>query len=138
MEKRISLMFGLGLLAGLVAAPLFANPGGMRAKVPFDFVVAGKIFPAGEYRIIAVPHRVEIEDAGGRKLAVVLANEASAGAAGKRGEVIFHCYHEQCFLAEVWSTDYEHGQLVSSKSERDLVKQEPGRYVAVFGEPLNQ
>jgi hypothetical protein len=137
MVKRISLVLGLWLLAGLVAAPLFANPGGMKARVPFGFVVAGKTLPAGEYRIIAVPHRVDIQDASGRKLAVVLANETSEGAAGRRGKVIFHCYHDQCFLAEVWSTDYERGQLVNSKSEQELSKQESGKYVAILGEPFD-
>jgi hypothetical protein len=138
MGKRVSLIFGLWLLAELGTVPLLASPGGMKARVPFDFVAGGKTLPAGEYRIVAVPHRVDIQDASGRKLAVVLANETSAGAGSKRGKVIFHCYHEQCFLAEVWSTDYEHGQLVSSKSEQDLVKQERGKYVAVFGENIDQ
>jgi hypothetical protein len=138
MKNKVSLLFGLCLLTGLISAPVYAEPRGMKAKVPFEFVVGGKTLPAGEYRMIAVPHRVDIQDANGKKLAVVLANEISGGSAREYGKIIFHCYREQCFLSEVWSPDYEHGQLVSSRSEEDRVKKEIVNYVAVLGEKIDK
>lgn len=136
MNKQVFSMLGLCVLAIMVAAPSYAEPGGVKAKVPFEFVVGSRTFPAGEYRIVTVPHRVDIRDANGRKLAVVLANEISEGSVGENGKVIFHCYGEKCFLSEVWSPDYEQGQIVSSQSEQELVKKESSRYVTVVGEKL--
>ena len=138
MKNGIWFMLGLCLLAGPLSAPLSAEPGAMRARVPFEFVVAGKTLPAGEYRIVAVPHRVAIQDSNGRKLAVILSNETSTGSASKQGKLIFHCYSQQCFLSEVWSADYEHGQLVHTPSEEPLAKQESPKYVAVLGEQLDK
>src|ERR1700681_1086086 len=48
-------------------------------------------------------HQVNIRDAYGRKIAMVLANEISGRSAAPNGKIIFHCYSEQCFLSEVWS-----------------------------------
>jgi hypothetical protein len=132
MEKRVLVAFGLWVTAGLVSAAAYAEPGGMKAKVPFEFVAGGKTLPAGEYRIVAAPHRVDIQDAQGKKVAVILANEISGGEAGENGKVVFRCYREGCFLTEVWSPDYEHGEFVSSRTNKE--KNESGKYVAVLGE----
>ena len=138
MKTRNLLVFGLYMLTGLSSAPGYAEPGRMKAKVPFEFVVGGKILPAGEYQIVTVPHRVDVQDARGKKLAVVLANEISEGSAGADAKIVFHCYSEECFLAEVWTPDYEHGQLVSSRSEEQLAKKESIKYVAVLGEKVDK
>jgi hypothetical protein len=138
MNKQILYVFGLSLLTGMLSAQSHAEPGGMKAKVPFEFVFAGKTLPAGEYKFVAVPHRVDIQDARGKKLAVVLANEISDGSAGEDGKIIFHCYGEQCFLSEVWSPDYEQGQLVNSVAEEKLAKKENVKYVAVVGEKIQK
>jgi hypothetical protein len=138
MKNGISFTLGLCLLAGPLSVPLSAEPGAIRAKVPFEFVVAGKTLPAGEYRIVAVPHRVAIQDGNGKKLAVVLSNETSTGSSNKRSKLIFHCYSQECFLSEVWSPDYEHGQLVHAPSEEPLAKEESPKYVAVLGEKLDK
>jgi hypothetical protein len=46
----------LALLLCLVAAgfPAVAQSSGMRLSIPFDFLVAGKLFPAGQYRVVPV------------------------------------------------------------------------------------
>jgi hypothetical protein len=106
----------------------------MKPKVPFEFVFAGKTLPAGEYRFVAVPHRVDLQDLRGKKLALVLANEISGGSGGEDGKIIFHCYREQCFLSEFWSPDYEQGQIANSTAEEKLLKKENVKYVAVVGE----
>jgi hypothetical protein len=105
MSKQILSVFGLCLLAGVLPSPGHAEPRSMKPKVPFEFVFAGKTLPAGEYRFVAVPHRVDLQDLRGKKLALVLANEISGGSGGEDGKIIFHCYREQCFLSEVWSPD---------------------------------
>jgi hypothetical protein len=128
---------GLCLVAGLAAGSAYAAPGGMTAKIPFEFTAGSKTLPAGEYRIVATPHRVDIQDAKGNKLAVLLANEISDRSLGANPQLIFHCYRQQCFLSEVWSPDYEHGNLLTSHTEETLHKKESVRSVAVLGETPN-
>jgi hypothetical protein len=125
----------LCLVIGLAVAPAGAQSGGVQAKIPFNFTVAGKTFPAGAYTMIVVSHQVNIRDADGRKIAMVLANEISGQSVGANGQIIFHCYSEHCFLSEVWSPRHENGlQLFTPRSEADLVKKESGGYYfAVLG-----
>lgn len=114
--------------------PAYAQSGGVHAKIPFNFTVAGKTFPAGAYTMIVVSHQVNIRDADGRKIAMVLANEISGKSTGANGQIIFHCYSEHCFLSEVWSPTHEDGlQLLTPRSEADLAKKENGGYFAVLG-----
>jgi hypothetical protein len=133
--KRQTLPFAsLCLVVGLAVAPARAQSGGVQAKIPFNFTVAGKTFPAGAYTMIVVSRQVNIRDADGRKIAMVLANEVSGKSAGANGRIIFHCYSEHCFLSEVWSPTHENGlQLLAPRSEADLAKKENAEYFAVLG-----
>jgi len=133
--KRQTLPFAsLCLVVGLAVAPARAQSGGVQAKIPFNFTVAGKTFPAGAYTMIVVSRQVNIRDADGRKIAMVLANEVSGKSAGANGRIIFHCYSEHCFLSEVWSPTHENGlQMLAPRSEADLAKKENAGYFAVLG-----
>jgi hypothetical protein len=134
MKKQILSVASLCLAVGLAMAPAYAQSGGIRAKIPFNFTVAGKTFPAGAYTMIVGLHQVNIRDAYGRKVAMVLTNEISGRSAGVNGQIIFHCYGEHCFLSEVWSPAHENGrQLLSPRSERDLAKKVSGKSFAVLG-----
>jgi hypothetical protein len=139
MRKQILLIASLCLVIGLTVAPSYAEPGGVQARIPFKFTVAGKTFPAGEYTMIVGSHQVNIRDAYGRKIAMVSANEISGRSAGANGQIIFHCYSEHCFLSEVWSPTHENGrQLLTSRSEGDLTKKDSGKYFAVLGAKLQK
>ena len=133
--KRQTLPFAsLCLVIGLALAPAYAQSGGVQAKIPFNFTVAGKTFPAGAYTMIVVSRQVNIRDADGRKIAMVLANEVSGKSASANGQIVFHCYSEHCFLSEVWSPTHENGlQLLAPRSEADLAKKENAGYFAVLG-----
>ena len=134
MKKQTQLVASLCLAIGLAIAPAYAESGGVQVKIPFNFTVAGKTFPAGAYTMIVGSHQVNIRDAYGRKIAMFLANEISGRSAGANGQIIFHCYSEHCYLSEVWSPTHENGrQLLSPQSEGDLAKKESGKYIAVRG-----
>jgi len=134
MKKQTLPVAGLCLAIGLAVAPAYAQSGGVQAKIPFNFTVARKTFPAGAYTMIVGSHQVNIRDAYGRKIAMVLANEISGRSAAANGQIIFHCYSEHCFLSEVWSPTHENGrQLLISRSEGDLAKKASGKYFAVLG-----
>ena len=143
MKKYTLVVAGLCMVIGLIVVPAYAQRGGVQAKVPFNFVVSDKSFPAGEYTMIVKTHELKIEDADGKIVAMVLTNQVSlkqvAGrSVGKEGQLIFHCYRERCFLAQVWSAFQENGsELLKSRAEANLAKEEQGQYFAILGhEPL--
>jgi len=134
MRKQTLPVASLCLVIGLTVAPAYSQSGGIQARIPFNFTVAGKTFLAGTYTMIVGSHQINIRDAYGTKIAMVSANEISGRSAGANGRIIFHCYSERCFLSEVWSPTHENGrQLLSSRSEGDLAKKESGKSFAVLG-----
>ncbi|HEY6307749.1 MAG TPA: hypothetical protein VI488_14960 [Candidatus Angelobacter sp.] len=135
MKKQTLLVASFWLAIGLSVVPAQAQAGGVQAKVPFNFVVSGKTFPAGEYTMIAGSHQVNLQDARGKTVAIVLANDLSGRSAGENGQVIFHCYRERCFLSELWSPTQDNGrQMLTSRIEAGLAKEEAGKYFAILGE----
>ncbi len=134
MKKHILIVACLGVTFGL-AVSASAQVGGIRAKVPFDFAVSGKTFPAGEYTMIAASDQIRIEDAKGKPIAMVLANQVSGRSTGANGQIIFRCYRDRCFLWELWSPAQQNGrELLTSRAEAELAKEESGKYFAVLGQ----
>ena len=129
----------LGLALGM-SARASAQAGGVTARVPFKFSVAGRTFAAGDYRIdIGSQHVTVVSLSDGRAVAIALANKASGKDAGKTGRVVFHCYREHCFLAEVWSPKADDGrQLVATRSEKDAAREGEETYFAVLGESIQK
>jgi hypothetical protein len=135
MKSQMLSIASLCLAVGLTDAPLNAQTGGVQAKVPFNFEVLGKTYPAGAYTMIATLDQVRIEDATGRLIARMESNQISGRSAGANGQIIFHCYRDRCFLSELWSPTQENGrQLPTSRAEANLAKQERGTSFAVLGE----
>lgn len=133
MRKQLlaSLLMGLGLCAG----PVHAQPGGVRVSIPFRFSVGGKTFAAGDYTMVAGSHQVSVvSQADGKTVALALANDVSGQAAGANGHIVFHCYAERCFLAEVWSPSQENGRrLLISPAEAESGRERRGTYFAILG-----
>ncbi|HVF66123.1 MAG TPA: hypothetical protein VM914_00565 [Pyrinomonadaceae bacterium] len=87
-----------------MAASAFAQSGRrVRVHVPFDFVVAGRQMPAGDYTVRRVSKDSEntlvIQSEDGRRTAMVLTNSSRREA--KRAELSFRQHGESYFLAEV-------------------------------------
>jgi hypothetical protein len=104
MKKQImTALLGLALTA-VMTASAFAQAGRrLTVHVPFDFVVAGRQMPAGDYSVRRVSKDSEnallIQSADGRSVAAVFTN-ASGREAG-RAELRFRQHGESYFLAEV-------------------------------------
>ena len=132
MNKRTLISGGLGLILMLGAIPAFSQ---VKAKVPFDFVVPGKVFRSGVYTMTIRPHELRIGDGNGRVLAVVLANDAIGRSEGQPGKIVFRCYRDRCFLAQVWAPAQEHGlEFHLSPHEVQLRREQSGTYFALAGE----
>jgi hypothetical protein len=111
----------------LAMVPAYAQSGAVQVKVPFDFTIGGKTFPAGDYRINSELHQLRIQDSQGRNVALALTNDAS-GAPRDNASVVFNCYDHRCFLSEVWSPAQDSGaEVYKSKAEADLQKELAGR-----------
>jgi hypothetical protein len=138
--KKQTLIVASLCLARMAAVPAHAQVGGVQARVPFNFVISGRTFPAGEYTMIPRSHQVNIEDGQGKIVAMVLANNVSGRSTGKNGQIIFHCYRDRCFLSEVWSPAQENGRgLPTSRAEANSAKEESGKNFAILGEePLKR
>ena len=145
MKKQImSALAGFALTA-VMAASAYAQTGRrVKVHVPFDFVVAGKQMPAGDYSVRRVSKDSEsvllIQSADGRRTATVLTNSTRREVS--RAELSFRQHGESYFLAEV-SIPGTAGvrEIPRSKSEekrvRELIEQAragtAGKTVTVVG-----
>jgi len=132
MKKRALLVASLCWALGLAVVPAFAQSG-VKVNVPFNFTIADKTFPAGEYRMTSEQHEVTIRGERGWA-ATVLANDIVGESARENASVIFHCYSGQCFLSEIWSTNQDNGlEILPSRTESVLEKAEKFAILAEKG-----
>jgi hypothetical protein len=125
MKKKVFSVMATCCLLTLVAATAHAQlPGtALRASIPFDFSVKGKILPAGDYEI----RRISDEPDGlvisslSDKHALFETNTVDAPRTARRSEVVFHRYGDSYFLSEVFAGGGETGrELPVSRQERTL------------------
>jgi hypothetical protein len=93
--------------------------------IPFDFNVAGKMLPAGEYIVRRATQntsegwQISLKD--GRAGAFVLTMSIQAGAVNENSRLVFNRYDDQYFLSQVWTSGDSDGRgLVRSGKERSL------------------
>ena len=99
----------------------------LQVMVPFQFAVGSQTLPAGQYTVsqLADAGAVTIRPAEGPQGAVVLANRVESPGRHEIGKLVFHCYGDRYFLAEVWGTDGSVGsQIPKTHQERELGKNE--------------
>jgi hypothetical protein len=98
----------------------------LRANIPFDFVVADKKLPAGEYSIGRATQDsgdsvLLISSAEGRGSAIRLSTPVESRVLKSEGTLVFHRYGDQYFLSQVWPASAGTGrELARSRSEREL------------------
>jgi len=94
------------------------------AKIPFDFSVGDKTFPAGVYNVTRVNQekimlRLSSEDGG--EATHVITIPVQAKESPKSGKLIFRRYGETYFLSQIWESDDIQGrQLLKSRTERSV------------------
>jgi hypothetical protein len=104
MKKQImSALLGFALLA-IMTVSAYAQVGRhVSVHIPFDFVVAGKQMPAGDYRVRRVWKDSEaaliIQSEDGRSTAMVLTNASNREP--KRAELSFRQHGESYYLSSV-------------------------------------
>ncbi len=114
------LAVGLFFLGGVIST--HAQSEGVLVRVPFEFEVANKNLPPGEYVIFSEHEQVWIRVYHGNTVAVVQSN-ATVHDGGKTGKVVFNCYEKLCFLSQLWLPDSDMGrEILTSKAEKRAAK----------------
>jgi len=97
----------------------------VRANIPFDFTVANKKFPAGEY-FISRPQPSSgdvvllVSSADGNRNTFRLTSGVWTSAPKESDTLIFHQYGDQYFLSQVWPAGASLGrELLESRAERE-------------------
>jgi hypothetical protein len=104
------------------------------AKIPFDFSVGAKTFPAGVYSVTRVNQEkimLRLSSKDGGESINIITSPVQAKEYPKTGKLIFRRYGETYFLSQIWESDEIQGrQLLKSRTERsverDLTKRGDG------------
>jgi len=111
------------LILGSVAHAQEVN---LRAKVPFDFVLRDKMYPAGEYAlqtVLANTDSLYIKNEGGAKPALLLTDPQTAPEPTKQSKLLFHRVGKTYFLYQVWVTGSSVGrEFPKSHGEMELAR----------------
>ena len=98
---------------------------GLRVDIPFNFNVAERALPAGQYLILA-PQGGTLRITGPNgAAALTMTNEISGRypLAGP-GAVVFNCYGKRCFLAQFWTARTQFGQEIGKcRLEKELARE---------------
>jgi len=127
LKKQATKVFVLlSLLLPLSAIYVYAQGQTLirKVKIPFDFWVGAKNFPAGVYNVTRVNQekimlRLSSED-GGEAINIVT-SPVQAKEYPKTGKLIFRRYGQAYFLSQIWESDQIQGrQLLKSRTERSV------------------
>jgi hypothetical protein len=115
----------LGTLALLGAASAFGQQI-VRADIPFEFNIAGKLLPAGNYDVSCTSGVVTVRSHTDGAFTMA-GNIVSGGSEAAKPSLVFNRYGDKYFLEEVWSSpDSTHGaSLMKSKAEREIARANP-------------
>ncbi len=101
---------------------------GLRANVPFDFMVGDKMLPAGKIIARGVTAAdggpLSISNSTKNEQAFRIARRMSGSDTSDRGKLVFHKYGDRYYLAEVWIPGSNAWQVVKSKSEKALQREQ--------------
>jgi len=115
---------GLGLL--LAVSVTQAQEAGVKANIPFDFIVGNRVLPAGEYIVKPVGDTQQaIWICSGDYKTAIASNSFACEQSRPSSEtkMVFRAVGGQYFLSQVWAQGYSQGrELPMSKLERRLAK----------------
>ena len=108
--KRLIGFLSVSTLAVALAAPLAAQTIRVTASVPFEFMVAGRSMPAGDYVVERAGGTAAIRVSNGNAGVLSLALNSSASPKEQTGQalLIFHRYGDQYFLSRIVDGSQEH------------------------------
>jgi len=116
----------------LFGAVAFAGwPSELRAKIPFDFIVADQVLPAGEYSIarLGASPGIRITSVDLTRFVAVFPTPGASNRTGYRSAMTFNKYGDQYFLKEIWtSADATGTKIPECRTERKVKGQPATEY----------
>ena len=130
-KQRLKILVAISFLIAIAIVPAQGQMlvYRLKANIPFDFIVADKTFPAGEYcitrtRQFSADDMLTISSADGHRLAIILTSSVESLTPKKHGVMVFHRYGNQHFLSEVWPAGATIGRTpFKSRGERELKRE---------------
>jgi hypothetical protein len=127
MTKRVFAIVAVSFLLIAAAAPLAAQGSRMTANIPFEFTVAGKTMPAGEYEVWKTPTSSAIVVRGLNQrtsaMSVAMRDPVTSRDPAADTRLIFNQYGNEYFLhAVVNAYAAVEFSLPQLQAERELVK----------------
>ena len=130
--KLVNVLKKASLLCAILLVTVVASAQGqtlgtrVKANIPFDFSIADKKLPSGEYSFGRARQNsddvvLSVEDQGGRSKAIRTSIPVVARDITSKGKLVFHRYGDQYFLYQVWPAGAATGrQFLKSRSEREI------------------
>jgi hypothetical protein len=123
MKSSMKLFASVAFAAVLGVAPAFAQMRTtLKVDVPFDFVVGGKLLPAGEYAIAedASSPAMIVHSESTEQSVIVLTNHADKKPGSEDSALVFHLAGGRYYLAAVKTGDEAFDrETIKSKAERE-------------------
>ena len=107
MKFSISRMIFLAAAALVLSSGVYAQELHVQAKIPFNFMLHDKVYPAGEYvmRILTSDNMVWISNADGTT-SVLAPVSAGTKSPAKGTKLVFHRVGDTYFLYQLWVDGY--------------------------------
>ena len=102
-NKKLAVVTVLCIAAVLGAVVAKADVCGVKATIPFDFLVGTQTLSGGDYTISKVGSALSIRSA--HAGAMALANVSGHIRSGEESSLTFHRYGNKYFLAAIWASD---------------------------------
>lgn len=106
-------------------------------NIPFDFIVGGKTFPAGEYTV--EPNRKDshnvwlVQRRDGHANVLFATMPVRASETQEKTRLVFNKYGDQYFLSQIWTPGDNSGrELLMPRLERELAKNAVERQTIVL------
>lgn len=140
--KKLALVLSMSSLVVMLAVVPALGAGRLdhkvQADIPFDFIVAGKTFPAGNYTFTedtSMLGTLVIRSLDGRTSVAVHTRSVQENWIGAdETKLVFNQYADQYFLAQVWSVGNVSGrELLKSNTESEVAKNFSRQILALAG-----
>jgi|SRR5580658_2347752 hypothetical protein len=138
MKRRITSLLSIGIALVAVAA-VQAQTKTETANVPFSFYVGGSAMPQGSYKVgeLSQGSVIYIQSKDATKAATT--HETVGKKQVEPARLVFHCYGQSCFLAEIWNGETSVGRaLAVSQREKELAQNGAAPALAVIRLALHQ
>jgi hypothetical protein len=121
--KRVIGLF-LVAAASLLGTTARAQDLRVKATIPFDFVVSGRVYSAGEYTIRTISETspaLSIRSEEGNGVKVVLSNPCNSSDAAQQTKLVFSRVGDSYFLHQIWTEGSAYGRaFAKSKAEVEM------------------